>query len=296
ERTLYPLTLRDQTGADITLPTRPTRIVSTAPSNTEILFALGLGDRIVGVTSQCDYPPEARERETVGDFRISLEKVASLRPDLVVAVGDLQPELVRRMRDAGMRVLVLNPYTWPKLCEAITLLGKATDAGPAAARLVASLKETRARVLEATADLSEADRPKVFVEINDSPLMTPGPNAFVSQIIREAGGRSIAYDANADWAIFNPEVVVARNPDVIITTVPGGAAEIAARQGWDIISAVKSGRVYEIDPDIVSRPGPRLADGLVTVLGMLHPDIARRLDLSRGPSATTPAEEGGDGH
>jgi iron complex transport system substrate-binding protein len=276
--TAYPMTLRDQTGAEVVLRARPTRIVSTAPSNTELLFAIGAGDRVTGVTSQCDYPPEARTRETVGDVRISLEKVASLRPDLVVAVADLQPDLIQRMRASGLPVLALDPYTWPRLFEAIELLGEATDARAGAAQVAAKLKATRDRVERATAGLTEAQRPKVFIEINDSPLMTPGPNTFISRLVTEAGGRDIATDAKAEWSTFNPEVVVARNPDVIITTVPAGVGPIKRRQGWSSVNAVKEDRVYDIDPDIVSRAGPRLADGLMQMLRLLHPDIARRVE------------------
>lgn len=265
------VTLRDQAGRLVKLPAYVQRIVSLAPSTTETLFALGVGDRVVGVTSVCNYPPEAKQRPKVGDFRQSVERILSLDPDLVVAVADLQSDIVRQLDRTGAPLLVIDPYTFDDLYTAIRLVGKATGAQKQAESLVRGIQEARNSVRQAAARLPEAQKPKVFIEIGDQPLRTAGPNTFVSQIVEDAGGRNIGADVRSDWGTFSHEALIARNPDVIITTISGDVDDILHRDGWRTIAAVKTGRVYAVNPDLVVRPGPRLKEGLETVFEVLHP-------------------------
>lgn len=268
------ITVTDQRGRSLTLPRAPQRIVSVAPSNTELLFALGLGDQVIAVTSDCNYPPEAAAKEKIGDFKPSIERIAALAPDLVVAVRDLQPDTISKLDEAAVPVLVLDPYTWDALFEAIELLGEATGTERKARELVEEMKSKREQVRGQTKDLSQHERPKVMVEIGDQPLMLAGPGTFVDQLIEDAGGRNIAAGARVEWAQFSPEAVVEANPDVILTTIEGDAQKVRAREGWQSVTAIETGRVHEVDPDLVLRPGPRLLLGLRQMLALLHPDLA----------------------
>ena len=266
------ITLRDQADRTVTLPQLPRRIISLAPSTTESLFALGVGDRVIGVTTACNYPPEAQEREKVGGFQLSIERVISLNPDLVIAVADLQAGAIETLEGAGEPLLVIDPDTFDKLYESILIMGRATGAEERAESIVGEMKAVRQRIREAAARIPEGQRPRVFIEIGDQPLRTAGPGTFVSQIVEDAGGRNIAEDVRSDWGTFSYEAVIARDPEVIISTIPGDVEGILQREGWSTVSAIKSGRVYAIDPDLAVRPGPRLKDGLEAVFEVLHPE------------------------
>jgi iron complex transport system substrate-binding protein len=265
------VSLRDQAGRLVALPQRPQRIVSLAPSTTETLFALGVGDRVAGVTAVCNYPPEAQRRVKVGDFRLNVERIISLDPDLVVAVADLQSSVIEALDRAGAPLLVIDPYSFDDLYAAIRLLGNATGAQRRAEGLVTEMREARRRIRGAAARVPEQQKPKVFIEIGDRPLRTAGPNTFVSQIVEDAGGRNIASDVRGDWGTFSHEAVIARNPEVIITTIPGDVDGILHREGWEAVSAVRTRRVHAVNPDIVVRPGPRLKEGLEAVFELLRP-------------------------
>ncbi|MGD8238733.1 MAG: ABC transporter substrate-binding protein [Armatimonadota bacterium] len=263
------VTLRDQVGRLVKLLRPPRRIVSLAPSTTETLFALGVGDRVVGVTTWCDYPPEAQELATVGDSQLNVERIISLDPDLVVAVAHLQGGVIEALDRAGAPVLAIDTSAFDDLYAAIRLLGEATDAREQAETIVAEMQDARRRIREAA--VPEEHRPRVFIEIGDRPLRTAGPGTFVSQIVEDAGGRNIADDVRSDWGTFSYEAVIARDPDVIISTIPDDARAAVHPEGWAAISAVRTGRVHVIDPDIVVRPGPRLKQGLEAVFEVLHP-------------------------
>jgi len=268
------ITVTDQQGHTLTLAHLPERIISIAPSNTELLFALGLGHHLIAVTSDCNYPPEAAAKEKIGDFKPSIERIAALAPDLVVAVRDLQPDTIRKLSEATMPVLVLDPYTWDRLYQATEILGQATGAAAAARKLVAEMKAQREQVLAKTKGLRDDQRPKVFVEISNQPLMAAGPGTFVDELIKDAGGRNVAAGAKVEWAQFSPEAVVQADPDFILTTIEGDAQNVKKRAGWQSVSAVRKGQVYELDPDLLLRPGPRLLQGLQRTFALLHPELA----------------------
>jgi len=257
---VYPVSIVDDTGATVEIPREPARIVSLAPSNTEILFALGLGDRVVGVTSACDYPETAKDIDKIGDYNINIEAVVAKRPDLVVAVADLQMPVIQKLRELKLRVVAVNPRTLDEVFSAIQVIGDACGTGAVACRAVDDLKARVAAVESKAAAIPDDSRPRVFVEIWNDPLMTAGAGTFVDDLVRRAGGRNIVGNIEG-WPQISSETVISAHTDVIILTC-FNRAEVMARHEWRKVPAIAQGRVFEIHPDLMVRPGPRLADGL----------------------------------
>lgn len=248
---------------------QPLRIVSLTPAATEILFALGLGGEIVGVTSYCDYPPAAAGKEKIGDLNPNYEKIVSLRPNLLVAVGNLAAQTMDRLHSLGFTVAHYRPETIAAVMAAIENLGRETGRRAEAEHLTLDMRQRLDAVRKSLAGLEEADKPRVFVEIWMDPVMTAGAGTFTSELISLAGGRDIAYDA-APWSPFSPELVIQRNPQIIISQC-ASAAQIRQRPGWGGIDAVRNGRVHDVDQNIFSRPGPRLVEALEVLAALLHP-------------------------
>ena len=237
----------------------PQRIVSLTPNNTEILFALGLGDRVVGVTKWCDYPPEARRKPKVGDVNISLERVVGLRPDLVVAHSTLNREVIKRLKALKIRVISTDPKTFADVMSDMRTIGAATGTSEQAARLVRSMEESIKAVRKRAAGRG---RRRVLVVIQPSPLWVAGPQTFVDEMIRCANGENVAHSARPGFNPFSTESGIARNPDVIIVTRAEQKTFFEKSSLWKRTKAVREGRVVVIDPALLVRPGPRLVQGL----------------------------------
>lgn len=252
------------------------RYVSLSPSTTEILFALGLKDKIVAVTSFCNYPEEAKKIARIGTFsEPNIEKIISLKPSIVFSTGLEQAPAVARLKKSGLQVVVSDPQNIAELLESIMQIGKATGREEAAEEL----KENMLRRLEAvkakTARIPPDKRVSVFVEIWHDPIMTAGPGSFVDELINLAGARNIANDAPRAYSRFSSEVIIERNPDVIIVgymdKVNESAQLIKNRMGWQDIAAVKNNRIVrDINPDLIFRPGPRLVEGLERIYQSLY--------------------------
>lgn len=272
ETSEYPMTVVDQMGRTVSLPKEPENIISLAPSNTEILFALGLGDKVIGVTTYCDYPPEATEKEKIGGFStVDVEKVVSLHPDLVVATGGVQTKFVEQLEDLGVSVIVLDPENLDEILEGIELVGKVTGVEDRARELVDNMQQRIEYITSKTEDLST--RPKVFYVTWHDPLWTAGRDTFQDAIITLAGGNNIASDTEG-YFVYDPEMLVTQDPDVIILGAHGiTPAEMESLSWWSELKAVKENRVYTIDPDITSRPGPRVVEALEQVAQFLHPEL-----------------------
>jgi len=262
----FPLTVRDALGRRVTIPRPPQRITSVAPSVTEILFALGLGDNIVGISDADDYPASGlRGKTRVGGVILNVERILALRPDLVIGVAGLQQEQLERLIRLGLPVLAVEARSLEETFAQISLLGRVTGRGAAADRLVGGL---RARVAAVERRVRGRVPPRVYVEIWDEPLQTAGAGTFIDDLVRRAGGRNLMADLHG-WPQVAPEAVVRRDPEVILLTY-AGRQRVAARVGWAGVAAVRRGRIYELDPDLVSRPGPRLVDGLERIARLLH--------------------------
>lgn len=270
------ITATDALGRTVTVAKRPERIVSLAPSNTEILFALGLGERVVGVTDYCDYPPEAKAKEKVGGFKDpSVEKVVALRPDLVLATGGIQREVVAQLEKVGVPVFVLDPHTMDEVPAGIRTVARLAGAAAEGERVAAGLEARVKAVRDRTAGIPEAARPPVFYEVWPDPLMTAGPGSFAHDMIALAGGRNVAAGTAQPYPKFSMEELVAADPAVIITPFEETAKALAdgRRPGWRGLRAVRDGRVAVVNQDLTSRPGPRLVDGLEAMARAIHPEL-----------------------
>lgn len=268
----YPLSVKDSRGKIVTVGKEPKRIVSLTPNNTEILFAIGAGSKIVGVNSWSDYPPAAKRLPSVGDRVISIEKVISLRPDLVLAHGTLNDEAVRSLEAYKIKVFVIDPKTIDQLAADIRLIGRIVNREAKANNVANGLVDTRARIRKQAAKYKS--KPKVLFTVQTDPLWAAGPETFVDEMIRIAGGRNLARDIRPGFNQFAAEMAVSRNPDVVIITAKGDKRLFTSGQ-WKMTNAAKKGRVYEINPDIAVRPGPRLIDGMKEIARMVHPDSGR---------------------
>ncbi len=265
------VTVIDALGREVKVDLPVEAIVSIAPSNTEILFALGLGEKVVGVTEACDYPEDAKSKPKVGQVEMNIEKIADISPDLVVAVASMQLPVIETLSNLGIPVLALDPKNLSDVLDSITLVGKVTGREEAARLLVERLKSRIQDIQRKAAKAVAGEgRPRVFVEIWDDPLMTAGPGTFIDELIRIAGGENIAGDVGMEWPEFSLEVVIERDPDVIIT-VWREPEDVCTRPAWSRISACKTQRIQKVNPDILTRPGPRLVEGLAELLEIMHP-------------------------
>ena len=272
----FPLALTDDEGTSVTIPSLPARIVSLAPSVTETLFALGEGAKVVGVTSSDDYPPAAKTLPQVATYTgVEMEKVVAARPDLVIAwKGITSTTDIAKIRSLGIPVVVLYASTVPAVLRDIALVGEATGAAATGTALEATLSsEMTAITAAATATGSD---PRTFYELDATKtIYTPAPDDFTTDMIRRAGGDPITSGIAGVYSI-SLERLVAADPQVIVLgdanygTTP---AIVAARPGWEGMTAVKTHAVRPIDDTVVTRPGPRIIQGLEALAEAIHPGL-----------------------
>jgi len=274
----YPRTIVDDLGRNVTIPEKPARIICLYPSFTETLFALGVGEKVVGVTKFCDYPPEALQKEKVGGVTtVDLEKVVALNPDLVLVDARLQREVVQGLEKFGLTVVALYPRNFKGILENIRLIGKVTGQEQEARRLTEGMEKRAKFITDKTKELADSERPKVFYLTWYDPLKTIGPGTFINELIKLAGGENIAADTKQEVPAYSLEMVVQRNPQVIIlagrimTSIT--VDELKALKRWQVIDAVKNGRVYSIDTALIAGPRPRIIDGLEIMAKYLHPEL-----------------------
>ena len=263
-------------GASSASETKSLRVVSLAPATTEILFALGLDSEIVGVTTFCKYPPKALAKEKVGTFsHPSIEKIISLKPDVIFCTGLEQNDVVVKLKQLDLNICISDPSNFEELFASILKIGGLVNRENEAARLVSAMRRSIDEIKSKTAEMADNKKPRVFVEIWNDPLTTAGKGSFLDELVSLAGGTNIAGDVNKPYFYFNPEEVVRRDPDCIILAYMDNKDSMKAfgkRIGWSGISAVKNNRVYgDIDPDLLFKPGPRLVDGLREVHKRLYP-------------------------
>lgn len=267
------LTIKDDFGRTVTLEAAPERIISLAPSNTEILYALGLGEKVVGVTSYDDYPAEALEVEKIGDFNgINLEKIVELQPDLVVNYGPGNEEENARLEEAGINYVGFEPESIDAVIDTITRIGQLTGASDQAKILADEMSIKRDEILS---KIEGAESKTVFYEIWHEPLMAAGTGSFMDELMTMAGGENIAKDAEGEYPQFDLEQLVERNPEVYLTSadLPEKTVEsIIARPGFENIEAIMNGNVYVLDANIMSRPGPRIIEALEIIAKAIHPE------------------------
>jgi iron complex transport system substrate-binding protein len=274
------LTVVDDAGRSVTLDGPPKRIMALTPGNTEILFALGAEDRIVAVDRWSDFPPAAKAKPQVAPFNPSLERIVSFSPDLILSTyGGAEPLLP--LERHGIRVMVFAPRTLDDLYRNILLIGRIVDAEVRAEDLVNVMRQ---RVAAVVAKVGDAPRPKVFIELDGSDPgrpFTAGPGSFIDVLIRLAGGINVAAGSQTAWPQFSLEELIRADPDLIIlrdaltSLNPQTPDLVARRPGWKRIRAVRLGAIAPINSDLISRPGPRIVEGLELLAGLLHPDRFR---------------------
>ena len=274
-----PGNIVDGLGRSVTIDKIPQRIVSLAPSNTEILFALGLGDKVVGVTEYCNYPQEAMTKPKVGGFsNVDIEKVVSLEPDLVLATHIHGKTVIPALEKLGLTVVALTPGSLNEVLDSITLVGKITGQSKEASKLINDLGTRIEAVADKTRNLSPDQKPRVFYITWHDPLMTAGTETLADDVISKAGGQNIAYDISGDKAI-DLETVIYRDPQVIVASVGMGAGEdlpwqyVQTEPRLKITQALLNNRVYKIDGDLIHRPGPRIVDALEQMAQFIHPEL-----------------------
>jgi len=278
--TSYPLTLTDDFGTEVTIEEVPDSIVSLAPSNTEILFALGLGDKVVGVTPYCDYPPEAQGKEKIGGpwgGSIDVEKIVALDPDFILAADINGEDVVIALRDYGLTVFAIQSTDLEDVLHDINTVGQITDTEAEASALTAKMQGRIDAVTAKTAGLSPSERPRTFHICYHDPIWTAGQDTFINDLIVKAGGVNIFADLEGYQSV-DIETVIARDPEVIIVTAMGGTSSgtwewVNTEPRLATVSARENGRVYFAESNWVERSGPRIVDGLEQVAKYIHPDL-----------------------
>lgn len=266
----------DASGRPVSVSLSPQRIISIAPSITENLFALGLADRIVGVTDYCDFPPEALKKEKVGGgLNPSLEKIISLRPDLVLGLaGANNLRVVNALEKLRLPVYLLNSQGFVGVVNTIQDLGRLTGTEEKAVELV---KGVKARAQAVSQLIKDRKRPKVLFVIWQEPLWTVGKDSFLNDLIEMAGGVSITRDIKGEATMLSPEAVIERAPEIILVSMAFGASRhqqpLKRLSKLSTVPAVKQGRVFILDSSPLNRASYRVAEGLEELARIFHPEL-----------------------
>lgn len=246
----------------------PQRIISGMPSITEMLFALELDNRVVGVSTNCNYPPQALKKEKIGGFFLNLEKIVSLKPDLIVMLEDAQKRDIKKFKDFGLPVYTIDPQTVIEVMGTLVELGELTGTEEKAQEIVKGMKKI---ILLVEAEVGELPPKKVLVIVGYRPLIVVGGENFIDDVLRYAGAENIAAQAKAAYPQYSFEKLLDQNPDYII--IPEGVVEsweIEEDSRWQSLDAVKNSRILLIDADILSRPGPRVVEAIEEIAEFIH--------------------------
>ena len=268
--------VRDQSGREVSLPDDPGRVVSLAPSITEIVFALGEGNRLKGVTQHCDFPPEARSLPGIGSYvHPDLERIVALRPDLCIATRDGNPrDVVERLEALGIPVYVVNPRDLDTVVSTLVEVGQLLNAEGRARDLANGMRERIERVKLRVAGAER--RPRVFFQIGVVPIVSVGTDTFIHELITTAGGENTAAGPTP-YPRFSREQVLMLSPEVIIiTSMTRGQVFEEVRdewKKWDSLPAVRNERIHIVESNLFDRPTPRLIEGLELLAGLIHPGL-----------------------
>jgi iron complex transport system substrate-binding protein len=267
--------ITDDLGRTVQIKGIPQRIISLSPSNTEIVYSLGLEDRLIGVTTYCNYPPDALKKTQVSGYStVDVEKVVSLQPDLILADNIHKTEVIPALEKLGMPVIGIVAPSLERLLSDIELVGKTTGKQNSASILVASLKQ---RVMAIEGKTAGASKPRVFFVTWHDPLWTVGRGSMINDIIAKAGGSNIASDLKANQTI-DLETAIQRNPEVIVVLSSMGDQAVSYNflknePRFQATDALKNNRVYQVNSDIFARTTPRTVDALEELAKLIHPEI-----------------------
>ncbi|MGI8314633.1 ABC transporter substrate-binding protein [Halobacillus mangrovi] len=277
----YPLTVTDALGQEVTFEKEPEKIISTIPSNGEILFTLGLSEEVVGVSDYANYPEEATQKEKIGGQDLNVEKILSLEPDLVLshASGAHNSEqALKQIRDAGIKVFVVQEATsFEAVYESIQTIGKVTGASEKAEEIVTGMKEDLEAIKEKTSGITEEDKKEVFIEVSPAPeIYSGGKETFLNEMLQVINAKNVVGDQEG-WFKMNNEAIVELQPEVIITTygyyTENPKEKVLSREGWDSVPAIEQEQVYDVHSDLVTRPGPRLVEGVNELGKAIYPEV-----------------------
>jgi len=280
EKVAFPVTIKDATDKNVVIEAKPEKIVSLIPSNTEIAFALGLGDKIVGVNDYDNFPEEALEKEKIGGMEFNVEKIISLQPDVVLAQGsmaDSSAEGLKQIRDAGIPVVVVNDAkNFAEVYKSIEMIGTVTGKQEEAQKIVDDMKAKVEDLKAKAATIKDQDKKSVLMEISPAPeLYAAGKNTFIDEMLSIINAENVVKEEG--WPKVDQEAIISSNPDVIITTygfyIDNPVGQVTSREGWQDINAVKNKQVVDVHSDKVTRPGPRLVEGVEEVAKAVYPDI-----------------------
>lgn len=281
QQTDFPVTVKDALGDEVVIDKKPEKIISLIPSNTEIVYALENGEAIVGVTDFDNYPEEAMSKEKIGGMEFNIEKMISLKPDLIFAhesTADTAAAGLQQLRDAGIDIVVVNDaQNFDGVYTSIEMIGEAIGETEKATGLVDDMK-TRFAELKKQAEAIKADQQKtVFVEVSPSPeIYAAGKNTFIDEMLTLIGAKNAIGDMEG-WPKVDQEAIVERNPDVVVTTYgyysEKPVEQVLGRQGWNNVKAVKDQQVFDVHSDLVTRSGPRLAEGAEELAKAIYPDV-----------------------
>lgn len=275
----FPLTFTDDADREVTIESEPKSIVSIQTSNTEILYALGVGDRMVGVSDYCNYPPEALEVQKVGGQDMNAELILSILPDVAFVTTyhyENHADILKQFEDAGITVVVAgNAVSFEDVYKTMSMIAKAVGKADEGEKIIADMKERRTALEEKTKSIT--DQKKVWVEVSPAPdIFTTGKNTFMHEMLQIIHAENAAGDQEG-WVKMTEEEIVQLNPDVIITTygyyVDNPAEGVLAREGWAEVNAIKNKQVFDVDSDMVTRPGPRLIEGVETLAKTIYPEV-----------------------
>ncbi len=271
-------TLVDLMGREVVIAGEAKRIISLSPQHTEILFVLGLEERVVGVTDYCNYPPAAAEKEKVGGFTDSnIEVILTLKPDLVLA-GSPHREVVPLLAERNIPVLAMEPTSVDEIYETIRLIGAATGAEKMAEKISDEIKEQIAGVQKKLSSLTEEEKTPVYYELWYDPPMSVGNRSFIHEVVTLAGGKNIFADIDDNYPTVSAESVAQKNPRVILYSDDHGNVEAVREQynqrpGWNKIIALKENRIYAMDSDLFNRAGPRVGLAVESAAALFYPDL-----------------------
>jgi iron complex transport system substrate-binding protein len=269
-----PRTFVDDLGRKIFLAKAPTRVVSLAPSITEILYAIGLTDEVVGVSEFCDYPEAAKQKPKVGYAHPNVEVIISLQPDLVLAPrAFLRADLLAKLEQLKVPTFVVDPESFEEIPSRIQTVGRILNRSASADGVALAMRQ---RIAAIRNKMEAVVRVRVLYVLNSQPLITVGPGSYIHQVINLAGGANIASQTAVPYPHLNMEAVLKEDPEIIIFPIGNAEGIPPAEQQewlrWTSLSAVKQGRLHQISADVLNRPGPRIVEGLEALARIIHPE------------------------
>jgi len=271
----YARTVVDQTGEHLEIPDMPQRVLALAPSLTEMIFSLGAGEKLVGVTRFSNYPPAAKNLPRVGSYiQLDLERIVALGPDLCFATKDGNPKhSVDAIKALGIPVYAVDPRTLEQIMNTLLVMGDILQTQDRAQKLVAGLRKRIEQVRKRVA--ASTERPGVFFQISDKPIVSAGRNSFIDRLITLAGGTNLAGNMDG-YPRYSWENIMVLQPEVVLlSTMAGGQSADQLKESWQRwpeIPAVRQDRLYMVDADLFNRPTARLIDGLEKLVDLLHPE------------------------